>query len=127
MKLERITFNPVCDLTFTKEEVELLMRLSAMHYDAHCREVGKVGGFLFGMNNRYVLEVPEVVALGDEMTLAFRDIDTLCKILESAIYERPISTGREGLSLELAEDLADGLRDCLNRLNAVAGLQQEIR
>lgn len=129
MKLTRINFTPSAELAFEREEVMLLMRLSATHYDAHCREVGKVGGFLFGLNNRYVLEVPEVVAaVGNTCRLSFREVDTLCKILEAAIYSRPISSFKDDKNkLELAEELKHQLHECLARLNAVAGVYQEVR
>ncbi len=120
MKLEYITFTPSGELTFTKEEVELLMKLSASHYDAHCREVGKVGGFLFGLNNRYVVEVPEVVALGNTVSLSFREIDTLCKILEQLNFAPHDAA-------ELGWQLKDQLHDCLLRISNVCGLQQEVR
>lgn len=112
MKLSCITFKAACQLTFTKEEVELLMKLSASHYDAHCREVGQVGGFLFGLNNRISILTDAV----SEPTLSFREINTLCKILEI-----------HGRLEELAEDLAHDLQDCLTRLNNVCGLMQEVR
>lgn len=128
MKLTQIRFTPSAELAFEREEVELLMRLSKSHYDAHCRQVGQVGGFLYGLNNRYVMEVPEVVALGNTVSLSFREIDTLCKILESAMHSHPISSFKDDKNeVELAEDLADRLNECLARLNAVAGLYQERR
>lgn len=60
-------------------EIESLMRLSAVHYDGHCRSVGQLGGFLYGLHNQASLtwdqQAPPV--------LRFREIDTLCKILEN--------------------------------------------
>lgn len=125
MKFAKIIFTAEADISFTREEVELLMRLSASHYDGVCRQAGQVGGFLYGMNNRFVVEVPEVVALGNTVELSFREIDTLCKILESAYVATKTLEHDDSfsLALQLRADLSDGLA----RLNAVAGLFQEIR
>lgn len=122
MKLETIEFVPRCALEFDADEVRLLMRLSALHYDAHCREVGKVGGFLYGLNNRYVEVVPEVVALGNTVTLSFREIDTLCKILELGHMTR---ADEKKPDYEASLRLREQLGDCLRKLNNVAGLQQK--
>lgn len=128
MKLERIELTPLCEVSFTKEEVELMMKLSALHYDAHCREVGKVGGFLFGLNNRYVLEVPEVVAaVGNTASLSFRQIDTLCKILEQIHVAKTTEAPGHDEEFGLGLRLRGFLEECLLRLSNIAGLYQEVR
>lgn len=102
-------------MRFTREEVDLLMKLSAMHYDGHCQQVGQEGGFLFGLNNTIDWE--------SECALKFREIDTLCKILEIAHYG---PRDKQNHFQEVAMRLTQELRDCLHRLNNVAGLQQGI-
>jgi len=116
MKLTAIVFKAECQMRLTKEEVDLLMKLSAMHYDAHCRAVSQEGGFLFGLRNS--------VEFKSEPTLKFREIDTLCKILEIAHYS---PKDKSNNFQEMAMRLTEELRDCLHRLNNVCGLTQEVR
>ena len=74
-------FVPRAVLKFTKEEVDLMMKCSARHYDGHCKAVGRVGGFLYGIYNRYSWsDDPE-----PEITLTFREIDTLAKVVEPVL------------------------------------------
>ena len=65
-------------LEFTRQEIEYLIALASLHYDAKCRSVAKpgIGSFLHGM----------AVAMGEDSAviraLSFRDLDLLCKITE---------------------------------------------
>ncbi len=59
------------------------MGLSAAHYDGHCKAVGRVGGFLYGIHNA-VCEFVEPADAPVPRLLSWREVDTLCKILEQA-------------------------------------------
>lgn len=114
MNLSLIRFIPVCEVGFTKVEVEWLMKLSAWHYDGVCRNAGRLGGFLYGINNHFVLDEEHSLQASD-VQLTFGEIDILCKILERADRFSDV------------KNLVYGLGDCLKRLKAVADLQQVIR
>lgn len=47
-----ITWSPVFWLDLTAEEVDLLMKLSARHYDGYCKSISQPGHFLYGWSNR---------------------------------------------------------------------------
>lgn len=128
MKLTAITFKASCQLTFMREEVELLMYLSAQHYDAHSREVGQERGFLFGLNNRYVV-LPDmgIEQNAESSTLSFREIDTLCKILEMTAVGTQSDNDGGAARYAIGIGLQVQLRDCLHRLNNICGLMQEVR
>ena len=73
------------ELLFTADEVCNMMECSESHYDHLCQRVGQHGGFLYGLNNRFVGDLAEEdLAKGTQspFKLSFREIDTLCKILE---------------------------------------------
>ncbi len=80
VKLNSITFRPVAWVHFSLAEIGLLMQCSASHYDSVCRQASKVGGFLYGMNNR---ATHDAMALH---SLTFRELDTLAKINEAGAY-----------------------------------------
>lgn len=67
---------------FSRAEVASLLELSASHYDGKCKAAGKLGGFLYGINNAVSFqpdgseEIPRLVS--------WDNVDTLCKILEQA-------------------------------------------
>lgn len=69
--------------------VRRLKELALAHYDASARAMANVGGMLHGWSNRIVLEK---LALDGrkiegqvrvEVEIKYRDLDLLCKILES--------------------------------------------
>lgn len=73
---------------FTKEEVQGLMWLSAHHYNGHCKQVGCVGGFLYGMMNSYFELDGKQYGEDTYHDLTFRQIDTLAKITEP-LFDHP--------------------------------------
>lgn len=62
----------------TQAQVDLLMKLSELHYDFVCKQASKPGGFLMGWKN-CVQYFPD-----SEVSGSFRDLDTALKILECA-------------------------------------------
>jgi len=76
MELKGFVYTPEAYVTFTRREVKLMMILSANHYDAHCREAGQHGGFLYGISNGTKYQSHHEVRLG------LTQVDTLCKVTE---------------------------------------------
>lgn len=73
MKLEQIVYTASVRVKFTKQEIGVLMKLSAMHYDGVCQAAGRCGGFLWGIRN------------GND-SLTCREADILGKICEGASF-----------------------------------------
>lgn len=96
------------EIRLTLAEVEFLQGLAAQHYDHHCKSVGLQGGFLYGMRNHAEFGGENC----DLHFLKFRDIDTLCKILEPTPGESP----RSGKTLR---------SELFNRLHRVLGAINE--
>ncbi len=68
------------ELLFTADEVRNMLKCSSEHYDGVCRQAGECGGFLWGLKTRFIeFEDDENVSTA---RLVFREVDTLCKILE---------------------------------------------
>lgn len=84
-----ITWSPIFWLDLTVEQVNLLMQMSAMHYDARCKQAGQVGGFLYGWSNQ-VRWRDEAMQAGPLMhgpwlcKAVADDLNTLMKIMEWA-------------------------------------------
>ncbi len=68
---------------FTQEDVKKLMELSNAHYDYHCRDVSRYGGFLYGLDN----SVRFSDSGSDDWDVSSSELDTLCKILEGLSRE----------------------------------------
>lgn len=75
---------PRFQLTLSKSLVELLMKLSSVHYDRRCREAGQIGGFLYGWRNHFVVFDMDVPVETDS-----HELDTLLKIMEGAPHLQP--------------------------------------
>ena len=69
--------------TLSDAEFEILVRLSASHYDHVCKSASKDGGFLNRWQRSHEVwkecENPDGVK---ELTATFRDLDTCLKIME---------------------------------------------
>jgi hypothetical protein len=78
-------------------------------YDEHCRSISAVGGFLYGMLNQHFFARDNNEKPVHE--LAFRQIDTLCKILEG----RPQLVDPK--AREVAQALAERLHQTLDAIN----------
>lgn len=84
MKLQAIEYTSSARVSFTKQELRVLLKLAVMHYDGECQRAGMPGGFLWGLKN------------GNDR-LNRRDADTLAKICEGAgFWERVPTATREG-------------------------------
>lgn len=75
---------PQFQITFTKSEIDTLMRCGRIHYDGVCQSFTRQGGFLYGWNN--CLTSPDEKFPDDEQTVAIsctsRELNTCIKILE---------------------------------------------
>lgn len=96
------------EVRLTLAQVEFLQKLASEHYDAHCRSVGVRGGFLYGMRNHAAFDGEDA----DQHFLRFREIDTLCKILEPTPGEHP----RFGKTMRA--EVWDRLHPLLEAINA---------
>ena len=81
-----LTAKPVFNFTLTRAHVDLLTRLSAVHYDSVCKAAGCVGGFLYGWNNQQQQALEQQEA-APELSATWRQLDTCMKILEGGQYE----------------------------------------
>lgn len=90
MKLNRFWYEPKAEIEFTRQDADLLMKLSAAHYDGMCEALSRKesvlhrpGGFtLYALRNK--IEMCSGIAESWEMTS--REIDLLRKVLEIANY-----------------------------------------
>lgn len=103
------------EVEFTTEELNLLGFLALHHYDAHCRSVAEVGGFLYGMNNHQRFALEDDAKAKPVHELDFRKIDTLCKILEMSSMLSPAQSLME-LSQPKLLDTASALNLRLKKL-----------
>jgi hypothetical protein len=97
------------------EELKLLGLLAVNHYDGHCKSVAKQGGFLYGMQNH------QEFSNGAPHVLSFREIDTLCKILEMRSMLSPVESLialNKPKLLDVASALSWRLRGLLQEINA---------
>ena len=75
-------------VTFSKEEINGLLKVSARHYDGLCQSIGRPGrnSFLWGMRMMMGSKDASITE-----ALSFRELDLLCKITEmSAYHDEPI-------------------------------------
>jgi hypothetical protein len=84
MKFLKVYYVSEAQITFTKDDLDLLMKCSASHYDATCRAAGNIGGFLYGYTQQ--LNVQADV----EVFVSFRHLDLLAKITEFVLAARYI-------------------------------------
>lgn len=108
MHFEKFVRIPSVVVSFTLEEINLLMYASSSHYDATCKAAGRLGGFLYGMEIR--------IKMGAEFspdeplpthTLSFRQVDLLAKISEPIVVsqEPPKLVALHRMLLHLLEEL----------------------
>jgi hypothetical protein len=73
MKTRRLVPHYNVEVVLTRREIAVLMSRSANHYDGVCRAAGKLGGFLYGINNRLLdVDVVEVEVTADELNLLMK-------------------------------------------------------
>lgn len=78
----RIEARPEFQLTLPVGTVEVLMKLSAAHYDSTCREAGRQGGFLYGWRNAEKFAAENGMAEVVLYQVLFRQLDLVAKICE---------------------------------------------
>jgi hypothetical protein len=83
MKRDGFQYDVKAVLTFSKDEINALLKVSARHYDHTCRKIGRPGhgSFLWGMRMRMMIHDTSVT-----LPLTFSEIDLLCKITEMCAY-----------------------------------------
>ena len=113
MKRDSFSYEVNAEVFFTAKEVKNMMHCSVTHYDGVCQDAGQHGGFLYGLNNRFVVFPSEDADDPDRLPsapakLSWRQVDCLCKILES-------TSADPGLAWAMRELIAD-MRIELERL-----------
>lgn len=80
MILLETVMTPTWRVSFTKEEVLQLSKCSQSHYDFECQQLARTGGIIYGLlNSVEALDHPSC-----EISLRFRDVDILAKVLENS-------------------------------------------
>ena len=80
MKIQ-IVAAPKFLLPLTLSQVDLLMKLGLMHYDHTCNAAVRVGGFIYGWNNRVTFSAEEAEH-PSPCVANFRELDLCLKIME---------------------------------------------
>ena len=96
---------PEAILVFTKEEVALMVECSRLHYDGKCKDAGRVGGFLYGINNVIAFVDSERPGEDPRHHLTFRQVDTLAKIVEPFVLLHEKQVHLHGALLGVLRDL----------------------
>ena len=106
MKRDSFSYDVNAEVIFTPEEIKNMMECSVTHYDDKCWRAGQEGGFLYGLNNRFVVFVDED---GDRepvpAKVSFRNVDTLCKILESPSADKDLRMAMRELIVDMGIEL----------------------
>jgi len=82
MRQDGFSYIVRAEVIFTPEEVALLIQLSQAHYDRTCRRLSEDRGLLVGLKNVFTEDDDEPVP----WSLAGRELDLLCKVLEGVNY-----------------------------------------
>ena len=104
MKFEKFAYEVESLIHLTRAEIDHLIVNSTAHYDGRCKEASKPGpeGFLWGFHNRMTYEEEKTI----EVYVSWRQVDCICKILES---EQRVSSGLR---------LYETFRDLLQKMSA---------
>lgn len=107
MKRDSFSYEVNAEVFFTPEEVKNMMHCSVTHYDYKCQSAGMRGGFLYGLNNRFVVFPAEDGAEVDDTPakVTYREVDTLCKILENPRADKDLAFAMRELIVEMGEEL----------------------
>jgi hypothetical protein len=110
MKRDSFSYEVNSEVFFTPEEIKNLMHCSVTHYDYKCKAAGQHGGFLYGLNNRFVLWPAEEADDPDRLPsapakLSWREVDTLCKILESPSADPGLAWAMRELIVDMRIEL----------------------
>lgn len=104
MKVDEFSYEVSAEVLFTPEEVRNMMKCSAEHYDYKCKAAGVVGGFVYGLNNRFVVFLEEDGARDTPANLTHREVDLLCKILEGHSADQSLYWDMKRLMLSLNKE-----------------------
>ena len=93
------TFGYLVSATFmlTRRELIQLADNSTHHYDATCRGLSKVGGFIYGWVNMMDLTMPYLL-----VTCDMTKLDLMCKVLESS--DSPLYLRLKGLLASVSSE-----------------------
>lgn len=83
MKRDYFFYAVQTEVRFTEPEVDAMIACSERHYDAKCRSLSKVGGFLYGMKNQVRKDIGDPVE-DAARNFSTHDLDILQKVLEGA-------------------------------------------
>lgn len=97
---------PRFEFRISRQQLDFLMDYSSAHYDTECRFASRVGGFVYGWNNRMGIDSYTRVSA------SFRDLDTCLKILEIPIPSMNLKDRK------IQEELASSFRDMLTFANS---------
>ena len=84
MRLDSYAYTVRAIVTFSKVEVDALLRVSSRHYDGVCRSIGRPGkgSFLWGMRMSLRKQDKQIT-----IALPFRELDLLAKLVEMSPYQ----------------------------------------
>lgn len=82
MRHDSFYLKPYARVSFTDDEIALMTRLAAAHYDGACRQAGRPGGTLYGIRATHEAH-REVTGSAPTFDLTFSDLDLLAKIAET--------------------------------------------
>ena len=105
MKRDSFSYDVNAEVLFTVEEIKNMMHCSVTHYDYKCKAAGQHGGFLYGLNNRFVIFTAEDDERNDTPAkITLREVDTLCKILESPSADKDLARAMRDLGREMCDE-----------------------
>jgi hypothetical protein len=67
MKFTEFDYDVFVMVQINGHELGFLQRLSQQHYDAKCQAAGRVGGFLYGFINQWMLTAEGDYSFGDDL------------------------------------------------------------
>jgi hypothetical protein len=76
LKTGNFIYHATLEVEFSQEDIDEMTQASIKHYDATCRAISQVGGFLYGFRNHLSNGIAKVVAFSWQL-------DLLAKIMES--------------------------------------------
>lgn len=98
MKVEKFIYIPRVIVTFTKEDVGLMIVEAQRHYDSSCRLTAESGGLLAIMMNFMTFTERDI----DTTSLSLHDVDLLSKVTEQ-LYATPCNETLREIHLKLGQ------------------------
>jgi len=103
MRKDSFSYDVNAEVVLTAAEVVNMMKCSAEHYDYACKAAGELGGFLYGLNNRFV-EYVEPGATPAPAKLSVCEVDLLCKVLEGSSADKTLYWNMRRLLLSMIRE-----------------------